>query len=94
MDVFPSIESTNNVLVRLVAAFNTVGDTIETHRAIADDIRKLPISENVDDILDNATDSVIWIKALTSVFVPMAVTGVLLSAYAFICIAIRDFFTK
>lgn len=94
MDVFPSIESTNNVLVRLVAAFNTVDDTIEAHRAIAEDIRKLPISENVDDILDNATDSAIWIKALTAIFVPMAVAGVLLSAYGFICIAIRDFFTK
>ena len=94
MDVFPSIESTNNVLVRLVAAFNTVGDTIETHRAIAEDIRKLPISENVDDILDNATDTAIWSQVLVSIFVPMAVTGGLLSAYGFICIAIRDFFTK
>ena len=50
MDGFPSIESTNNVLVRLVAAFNKVEDSINQNGFdVANQIRRLPVSEDWDD---------------------------------------------
>ena len=46
MDVFPSIESANNVLVKLVAAFNKVENNInENSFDISNQIRRLPVSE-------------------------------------------------
>ena len=46
MDVFPSIESANNVLVKLVAAFNKVENNMnENSFDISNQIRRLPVSE-------------------------------------------------
>ena len=46
MDVFPSIESANNVLVKLVASFNKVENNInENSFDISNQIRRLPVSE-------------------------------------------------
>ena len=43
MDVLPSIESTNNVLIKLVEAFNKVDDSINQNLSnISDQIRSLP----------------------------------------------------
>ena len=54
MDVFPSIETTNNVLVKLVAAFNKVDETIDSFRDVTDSIDKLPVDvDEVGQIVDN-----------------------------------------
>ena len=50
MDVFPSIESNNNVLVKVVAAFNKVENSINQNSFdVANQIRRLPVSENWND---------------------------------------------
>ena len=56
MDVFPSIDSTNNLFEKLIEAYNNVEDNIKSITfEIADQIRRLPVSQdwqfNYEDLI-------------------------------------------
>ena len=98
MDVFPSIESTNNVLVRLVAAFNKVEDSINQNGFdVANQIRRLRVSENWDDRDEDDVPAekltyIPWfIMTVTTTALVMAS---LLVSYWLLCQTLQDFLTK
>ena len=96
MDVFPSIESTNNVLVRLVAAFNKVEDSINQNGFdVANQIRRLPVSEywydrDEDDVLEPDYMTLFIMTVLTTALVMTC----LLVSYWLLCKTLQDFLAQ
>ena len=92
MDVFPSIDSSNNVLVKLVAAFNKVSETVDTASHVVEDLRKLELPEDIEDILENQKFDLIAMNVFMAIGTPVFIITVILGLYCLMCIAIRDFF--
>ena len=96
MDVFPSIESTNNVLVRLVAAFNKVENSINQNGFdVANQIRRLPVSEywddrDEDDVLEQNYITLFIMTVLTTALVMTC----LLVSYWLLCKTLQDFLAQ
>ena len=100
MDVFPSIESANNVLVKLVAAFNKVENNInENSFDISSQIRRLPVSEYWQDrkqYLDDE-DEAAKLSDITLCSLTIAMTAVfmvfLFLLYWGMCQKLQEFLT-
>ena len=98
MDVFPSIENTNNVLVRLVSAFNKVEDSINQNGFdVANQIRRLPVSDNWDDRdeEDVPADKLSYILLfIMTVLTTALVMACLLVSYWLLCKTLQEFLAQ
>ena len=91
MDVFPSIESTNNVLVKLVAAFNKVDETIENYSDITSALSRLPVTEDFQWRYKDRADS--FFVSLNTLMV-VAISSVITASVLFLMHMISDFLKK
>ena len=97
MDVFPSIESTNNVLVKAVAAFNKVEDSINQNSFdVANQIRRLPVSESWNDREEDEGfgPNVIAFHFIMTVLTTVLVMAMMLVSYWLLCKTLQDFLTQ
>ena len=95
MDVFPSIETSNNVLVKLVAGFNKVETTILKHSDIIENFERLPLLDNFDYYRQNVEDSfsILW-AWMFIIGTPLVVSAGLINIYSMVWFTIRDWLTK
>ena len=96
MDVFPPIETDRQS--RLVAIFNKVEDSINQNGFdVANQIRRLRVSENWDDRDDEdvPADKLSYILLfIMTVFTTALVMASLLVSYWLLCQTLQDFLTK
>ena len=85
MDVFPSLETTNNILVKLVAAFNRVDETIDSLRDVTDNIDTLPVDvDDIEQIVENFRFSRVFPIVGMAILVP-CITVLLFSIGPYLC---------
>ena len=97
-DVLPDVflplsmrETTNNVLVKMVAAFNNVEEKIDSTGAIVNQIRRLPVSSDLNKEVD------VFYLVLGLIFATVITAGytyLILGIYCKMCVAIRDFLSE
>ena len=100
-DVVPDVflplskrETTNNVLVKMVAAFNNVEEKIDSAGDIANQIRRLRVSYGAPFLNKEVDVFYLVLGLIFATVITAGYTYLILGIYCKMCVAIRDFLSE